>query len=76
MPTARLSMASRATSGPVRLAALTPSADDPADEGPAQVDDYIRQYVRSCVWVSDAQRKRCTYLPAAHAAGGELVPRI
>jgi hypothetical protein len=73
MSTIWLSMPSQAEPDPVRVHALTPSADD-TDEGP-EVDDYIRQYVRSCVWVSDAQRKRCTYLPA-HMAGGALVPRV
>ena len=76
MSTAWLSMPSLNSPGPVRLAALTPPAHDADDDGPAEVDDYIRQYVRSCVWVSDTQRKRCTYLPAADAAGSELVPRV
>ena len=75
MSTAWLSMPSLTEPGPVRVHALTPSAADDTDEGPAEVDDYIRQYVRSCVWMSDAQRKRCTYLPA-QMAGGALVARV
>jgi hypothetical protein len=76
MSTAWLSMPALNSPGPVRLAALTSTTHGADDDGPAEVDDYIREYVRSCVWVSDAQRKRCTYLPAAHVAGSELVPRV
>jgi hypothetical protein len=76
MSTVWLSMPSMTAPSPIRVSALTPSADGPDDETPAEVDDYIRDYVRSCVWVSDAQRKRCTYLPADHVAGGALVPRL
>jgi hypothetical protein len=35
--------------------------DIPAEEH-VEVEDSIRQYVRSRVWVSDEQRKRCTYV--------------
>jgi hypothetical protein len=73
MSTAWLSMPSLTAPGRTRVSALTPASEDAEGELPA--DDYIRQYVRSCVWMSDTQRKRCTYLPA-QMAGGALVPRV
>ncbi|HET6950361.1 MAG TPA: hypothetical protein VFI47_08300 [Acidimicrobiales bacterium] len=63
-----------ATPSKLRGAALTTPLLDPDD--PAEADDSIREYVRSRVWVTDSQRKRCTYVTRDEQPADALIRRF